>query len=833
MIQKIKQRKIFTWLIVQLTVLAMVWCLPETVQAAAQTRENVEFTTGKYGQNCLTGGNWEKEEKTLEITQNVYLDAAAQKRANQGELKLNASVKVGANGSRTNTRKLEVKCFDKNGKQVGSTWTKESDSYSVSHHWNTLSVIDREIPKNTYRIQYYVYNHIGTKGDLEIQNCSMIIRDEVSPKILNITATTNDGVDWNKPHAAGTKVTYTLHFSERITASVDLAADKGAPWIEPYSSGVSTGGVQSTADGSSSTISYTYTIPVNGDIISDNHNIAFKGVSSFTVKDDAGNTTTAGLTEDGIKAMNSGLASGGSLYMDNRPPELTGITSEGFSRNTVLKAGDTIKLHLKFHENIKVTGNPTVTFSNGKTASYIPTATTTNLASFSYTVNEDDDVNGLAIQSFNLNGIVDGVNQDSTASTKYAQFTATYKSYMNTYGVSIDTCPPVVTMPEFDENWMGKDSVVIVTVSDDTQSDTQSISGSGVKLVQYAWDVQSAKAPDRFTDVMDGEAGSYQIPVPASDGSWYLWIACQDNVGNIAVPVCSSTAARCDVTPPEIALSKKEVGGKVVRVTPQITDSGSGVSLRKYQWFNENNQLTDSGKFDEGQEIPLPSLSGTYLLKIYAEDASGNSDTCEQEVLVDCEPPAVTITCSSSGYAKSHIMQARCSDALTAVEKVEFQWKSGNGDPVEADWKTADAETFSSPENEDGEWRLYVRATDLAGNQTVEYRNCLLDNTPPEIIIAPDGNAGNEGKSIYSVNVAVNDTVTAKAALKVEYGCSVSEDPSSVETWTAAEDPENISAQIRLKDDTYFHVKASDEAGNTGIRTSKVFALDKTLRKEP
>ena len=127
MIQKMKQWKIITWLIVQLTVLAMVWCLPETVQAADQNLSDVQFTTGKYGQNCLTAANWSKSEKTLNLTQNVYLDAAAQQRANQGELKLEASVKVGANGSRTNTRKLEVKCFDKNGNQVGSTWSQESN----------------------------------------------------------------------------------------------------------------------------------------------------------------------------------------------------------------------------------------------------------------------------------------------------------------------------------------------------------------------------------------------------------------------------------------------------------------------------------------------------------------------------------------------------------------------------------------------------------------------------------------------------------------------------------------------------------------------------------
>ena len=90
MIQKIKQRMIITWLIVQLMVLAMVWCLPQTVHAADHNRPDVQFTTGKYGQNCLTGGNWNESGKyTLNLTQNVYLDAAAQQRANQGELILN------------------------------------------------------------------------------------------------------------------------------------------------------------------------------------------------------------------------------------------------------------------------------------------------------------------------------------------------------------------------------------------------------------------------------------------------------------------------------------------------------------------------------------------------------------------------------------------------------------------------------------------------------------------------------------------------------------------------------------------------------------------------
>ena len=67
MIQKIKQRKIITWLIVQLTVLAVMWCLPQTVQATDWYYDNVQFTTGKYGKNCLTASNWSRSDTTLNL----------------------------------------------------------------------------------------------------------------------------------------------------------------------------------------------------------------------------------------------------------------------------------------------------------------------------------------------------------------------------------------------------------------------------------------------------------------------------------------------------------------------------------------------------------------------------------------------------------------------------------------------------------------------------------------------------------------------------------------------------------------------------------------------
>ena len=686
MLQKRKRTVWKSWFALQLMFLALLCCFPVPVGAAG----DVQFTTGKYGQNCLTVGNSSTSAKDLTQTQNVYLDAAARKRANQGELTLDAYVHVGANGSRTNTRKLEVKCFNQSGAQVGSTWSQESKSYSVKHNWNDLSFSGKTIPKNTYRIQYYVSNHIGTKGDLEIQNCSMTIRDTVKPSVANITGATDDGRSFVKPHPAGTKVTYTVHFSERVTAT-----SKGTPTIEPTSSDITSGSVTETSDGGS-TISYTYVIPKNGSVISDNHRIALKSISSFTIKDDAGNTTKVSLTEDDINKFNSSLTSSGNLYMDNRPPELTEITSEGFSKDTVLCAGDTIKLHLNFHENIKVTGSPSITLSNGKTATYVPTKTTTSLASFSYTVGKGDDVNALAIQSFQLGGIVDGVDQDTTASTKYGQFTSKYKNYLQTYSVKIDTQPPTVQLPDFDETWLSKDHIVQVSASDDTESMT----GSGIKYVQYAWSEQAESAPQQFTDAWCNDEGLFEIKMPAGDGNWYLWLVCQDMVGNTADPVCSTSTAKLDVMPPDIQLTTKEINEQVISVSAEITDSVSGVAERTYAWYNEENKRVDAGTFEEGQPIPRPLQSGTYLLKLSATDVAGNKADCEQQVLIDCTPPVVSISCETAGYAKVHQMQVACSDLHTVVEKTEYQWKEGSAPANEEDWKVLESDNVTSPENE-------------------------------------------------------------------------------------------------------------------------------------
>ena len=89
------------------TAVIAVLCLCVTpVYATDRYGTTVTMTENSYNRNLLTMPDLSTKEKTQTTTQTIVLDDNARVRADQGELRLSASVRVGANGSRTNTREL-------------------------------------------------------------------------------------------------------------------------------------------------------------------------------------------------------------------------------------------------------------------------------------------------------------------------------------------------------------------------------------------------------------------------------------------------------------------------------------------------------------------------------------------------------------------------------------------------------------------------------------------------------------------------------------------------------------------------------------------------------
>lgn len=788
--------------------LVSVLCFSMTeIHATDRYGSNITMNENSYNRNLLTFSNYSSSEKTQTTTQLIYLDDAARVRADQGELRLSASVRVGANGSRTNTRELTVTCFDSAGKSIQS-WTHKSESFKSKHHWNTLSVTDKTIPKGTVYIRYYVYNHIGTKGALETENCTLTMKDVVSPSVTFISASTDDGNQLSENHAAGTKITYTMQFSEYVTLNA-------VPQF--IFSPVSDQDVQYSFqnENGKGVLRAVYTIPSNGEVISDDYRIALQGTSTFTFKDGALNSVTKTMSADDISNLNAVIGKNGKIRMDNRPPELVSVTSEGFSETSVLKAGDQMKFHLTFHEKIRVNGTPSISLSNGATAVYVQDDTTGETADFVCQVIEGMDTDAVTIASYHLQGIVDEAGQAAENSTRYSEYISQWIGYMDRFGVSIDTTAPYISSwSDTDITYDERKKVQLVFADD----------GCGVSQVKYAFHKDPSLTPSSWLDAKE-EEGIFTTDAPEEEGEWYLSLIGIDHAGNTGDSYTIETPYLFDLNAPEIMISSTQFEGQNISADVTVTDLDETYPNVTYTWKDAKTEKESlKGKLEENGPVPFPIVSGIYTLTLRAEDSHGHIAMQETEILVDQDAPEVTLSCDTYGYARKHTVQLISEDEHTAVEKKEYRWIQQEDEDVP--WMTLiDTDLIETPEDENGNWTLEVRVSDAAMNQAVASTVCQLDNTAPEVVFTPDGNEEQPGDTEFEVHIAVTDDVTVTSLLQVEYAITHSEEVP--EEMMKVEDPVDIIIPVSAQQgDQYVHIRAVDACGNIVNAVSKPFRKD-------
>ena len=788
-------------------VIAVLFLCVTPVYATDRYGTTVTMTENSYNRNLLTMPDLSTKEKTQTTTQTIVLDDNARVRADQGELRLSASVRVGANGSRTNTRELTVTCFDAAGKSLAH-WTHKSDSYSVSHHWNNLSVENKTIPKGTCSIRYYVYNHIGTSGSLETYNCNLIIKDVVAPSISFLSVSCDDGKQLTQSHGAGTQLSYQVLFSEAVTLS-------GYPqWtISPVSNDNITTFVFN--ENGKSILQANYVIPKSGEVISDNYRVALLGISTFTFKDGASNSTTKALDADDISGFNALIGKNGNIYMDNRPPELTGITSDGFSKNSVLNAGKQLNLTLSFHENIQVNGTPSIIFSNGSKAVYVESDTTTNKAEFTCTVTDGSDTDSLTIASFDFSGICDAVGQPVTDSTRLSEFTGQWIGYMDDYNVRIDTAAPYVTGWSYAAEVYDENHPVRLDVMDD---------GCGITSVQYAFHQDKDENITVWHDAME-ENGQYITGKPSKEGLWYLSVITTDEAGNTSDSYTIPDLFTFDLNAPEIELSYTSFEGMNVNASVVVKDTFDSAPKISYTWKDpKTDQTVETGTMEESGAVTCPIVSGVYELTVSAMDSHGHTSEEKMEVLVDVDAPELSLQCETSGYEKSHVIEVIAADEHTCVDSITYRWLK---DKTEEDvpWVTlTDGNTITSPANKSGDFILEVCVKDFLKNQTQESMIVQLDNTAPQVQFTPDGNQSKPGEKQYEVHVVIKDEITPESLLNVSYALSNSDTQAA--EWIPVEDPTGLFITIPMDENAFIHVQATDTCGNTATVISKMFVKD-------
>ena len=178
---------------------------------------------------------------------------------------------------------------------------------------------------------------------------------------------------------AGKTVTYTLSMSEVVTVNTT----GGSPTLS-----LNDGGTATYVSGTgTSTLTFSYTVLAGQN--TPDLTVSAVNLNGATIADGGGNVANLSL---------SGLSQG-SPQIDTTPPTISSVTATAGDYD----AGKALTLTLHMSEAVNVTGTPTLTLSDGGTASYV-SGTGTSTLTFSYTVAASQ--NTTALQATAVTGTI-------------------------------------------------------------------------------------------------------------------------------------------------------------------------------------------------------------------------------------------------------------------------------------------------------------------------------------------------------------------------------------------------------------------------------------------
>jgi len=212
-------------------------------------------------------------------------------------------------------------------------------------------------------------------------------------------------------------------------------------------------------------------------------------------------------------------------------------------------------------------------------------------------------------------------------------------------------------------------------------------------------------------------------------------------------------------------------------------------------------------------DTPDASLpDGDYVFRVRATDGQQEQTEVTQSFTVDTTPPSLSVDSGPSDPTTDTVP----SFGFTAEAGASVECSVDQGTAVWGQCTTPSTDVVSTP-LADGAYQFEVRATDAAGNQTVESWSFTVDTTPPSVSI-------DSGPARWTRDTTPSFGFTVDAsATSVE--CSVDQGtPVYGQCTTATTDV--VSAP--LADGAYtFRVRATDALGNQRI-VRQSFTVDTT-----
>ncbi|WP_448956401.1 DUF4347 domain-containing protein [Labrys neptuniae] len=295
-------------------------------------------------------------------------------------------------------------------------------TYTVAAGENTADLAVNTVALNGATIKDAASRDADFTGTIPAPAGTLQI-DTTTPTVSSVTTSGTDITAGSGDLNAGHVVTFTVNTSEAVL--VDTTGGTPTLTLSNGETATYTGGSGSTA------LTFSYTVTAGHDTA--DLAVSAVNLNGGTVKDGAANNADLGAAVTNPTGI---------LQIDTTTPTVASVTTSGTgiaAGNGDLNAGHVVTFTVNTSEAVVVDtsgGTPTLTLSNGETATYSGGSGSTALT-FSYTVTAGHDTADLAVSAINLNGgsAKDGAGNNADLSAAVTNPTGT---------LQIDTTAPTV-----------------------------------------------------------------------------------------------------------------------------------------------------------------------------------------------------------------------------------------------------------------------------------------------------------------------------------------------------------------------------------------------------
>ena len=359
-----------------------------------------------------------------------------------------------------------------------------------------------------------------------------------------------------------------------------------------------------------------------------------------------------------------------------------------------------------------------------------------------------------------------------------------------TYKYTVDNTAPTVTIQSPSEGaYLGTNNVTVTwTGSDNIQIDHYEVSLDGQSPVNV------------------GTQTNYTF-YGVDEGNHNVTVYAYDKAGNMDSNIVSFTV---DTLSPVVTIINPASGEwfniENVTVSWTANDTGSGIDYYEIRidsgaWINVG--LNTSYTFTNLDE-------GNHTIDVRAYDKAGNSGTDSITFGVDLTEPTVTITSPSDGdYVNTSDVYVEWigNETISGIDHYEVRCQNSTWDSGWINVGTVTHYTF--PNLADGQYTIYVKAIDLAGNVGVDSIEITVDTVAPSVMITDPANNSVVGGSSVSIDVTSSDLHPNKTWLTIN--------GNIVQTWDGDGGFSYIWNTTGYGDGVYEVIAyANDTVGNVG-----------------